>query len=94
VEIYLYRRRVSRTRISLRISACGREQRRGEDDKKVWEYQSALGYINKITTMFTAHIDSGNLAKIGGIVEGATTAEVQTNRNEMIAFNGSTELMS
>jgi hypothetical protein len=64
--------------------------------KRVWEYQSAMEWqwlVEKSASMFNAQVDAENLEEIDGIVEGMKAAGVSSTRDEMIAFNGSTELI-
>ena len=64
--------------------------------KRVWEYQSAMEWrwlVAKSAAMFNAQVDAENLAEIDGIVEGMNAAGDSSTRDELIALNGSTELM-
>jgi hypothetical protein len=65
-------------------------------ERKVWEYESAMEWswiVAQGVAMFTAHIDSENLAEIEGIVEGMTAAGKSTSREELITYNGSIDLI-
>jgi hypothetical protein len=61
---------------------------------RVWEYESAMEWdwlVRQSADMFTAKIDSENLAEIDGIAEGMAAAGMPMSRDELIAYNGSTE---
>jgi hypothetical protein len=61
---------------------------------KVWEYESAVEWpwlVRKSVELFEAKVDSENLAEMDGIVEGMLAAGVPMTREELIAYNGSTE---
>lgn len=63
---------------------------------KVWHYQTALDWkwlVQKGGELFTPKVDEENLAEIDGIVEGMKAAGVSTSRDEIVTYNGSTELM-
>ncbi len=65
--------------------------------KKVWEYQSAKDWswlVTKGTALLTAAIDSENLAEIEGITEGLHAAGVSISQDEVITYNGSSELLA
>jgi hypothetical protein len=62
----------------------------------VWNYQTALDWqwlVQKGGKMFTHKTDAENLEEIDGIVEGMKAAGVLTTRDEIVTYNGSTELM-
>jgi hypothetical protein len=62
----------------------------------VWHYQTALDWqwlVQKGGKMFTPKIDAENMEEIDGIVEGMKAAGVLTSRDEIVTYNGSTELM-
>ncbi|MCX6136665.1 MAG: C45 family autoproteolytic acyltransferase/hydrolase [Ignavibacteriales bacterium] len=64
--------------------------------KSVWEYQSGLEWewlVKRSAAMFNHLIDPENLEEIDGIVEGTNAAGDSTTRDEIVALNGSTELM-
>lgn len=66
------------------------------DMNVVWHYQTALDWqwlVQRGGKMFTSKIDPENLEEIDGIVEGCKAAGVLTSRDEMVTYNGSTELM-
>jgi hypothetical protein len=60
-----------------------------------WHYKTSLDWqwlVNKAGEMFTPKVDAEDLAEIDGIVDGMKTAGITTNRNEIVALNGSIEL--
>ena len=62
----------------------------------VWHYQTALDWqwlVQKGGKMFTSKVDAENMEEIDGIVEGMKAAGVLTSRDEIVTYNGSTELM-
>jgi len=64
--------------------------------KKVWEYQTATDWqwlVEKSSKMYTTKIDSENVAEIDGIVEGLKAANINTTRDELVAYNGWLELL-
>ena len=64
--------------------------------KKTWEYQTATEWswiVEKAAKMFTAKVDSENLAEIDGIAEGMGAVRVSTTRDELVAFNGWMDLL-
>jgi len=63
---------------------------------EVWHYQSALEWqwlVQKAGIMFTPKIDSENITELKGIVEGMKAANVKTNIDEIVTYNGYMELM-
>ena len=63
---------------------------------EVWHYQTALDWqwlVRKGGKMFTDKVDAENIEEIDGIVEGMKAAGVSTTRDEIVTYNGSTELM-
>jgi hypothetical protein len=63
---------------------------------EVWHYQSALDWdwlVQKAAVMFTPKIDNENILEIEGIVEGMKAVNVNTNLDEIVAYNGYMELM-
>ncbi|MGD0037819.1 MAG: C45 family peptidase [Bacteroidota bacterium] len=61
-----------------------------------WKYRSALEWqwlVKEAGNIFTAKIDTENLAEIDGIVEGMNAAGDSTTRDEIVAYNGFMELM-
>jgi hypothetical protein len=61
-----------------------------------WKYKSAMEWqwlVQEAGRMFTAKVDTENLAEIDGIVEGMNAAGDSTTRNEIVAYNGYMELM-
>jgi hypothetical protein len=63
---------------------------------EVWHYQTALDWqwlVQKGGRMFTPKTDAENLEEIDGMVEGMKAAGVLTTRDEIVTYNGSTELM-
>lgn len=63
---------------------------------EVWHYQSAMEWqwiVQKSAIMFTPKVDNENLAEIDGIVEGLKAAGVNSTRDEIVAYNGSIELL-
>jgi len=64
--------------------------------REVWHYQTALDWqwlVQKGGKMFNSKIDTENMEEIDGIVEGMKAAGVLTSRDEIVTYNGSTELM-
>ncbi|MGC1392047.1 MAG: C45 family peptidase [Bacteroidales bacterium] len=62
----------------------------------VWHYQTALDWqwlVQKGGKMFIPKTDSENIEEIDGIVEGMKAAGISTSRDEIVTYNGSTELM-
>jgi hypothetical protein len=63
---------------------------------EVWHYQTALDWqwlVLEGGKMFTPKTDKENLDEIDGIVEGMKAAGESTTRDEIVTYNGSTELM-
>jgi hypothetical protein len=63
---------------------------------ELWHYQSALDWewlVQKSAKLFTPKVDPENLAEIDGIVEGMKAAGVSSNRDELVAYNASFELL-
>ena len=63
---------------------------------EVWHYQTALDWqwlVQKGGRMFTPKTDAENMEEIDGMVEGMKAAGVLTTRDEIVTYNGSTELM-
>jgi hypothetical protein len=63
---------------------------------EVWYYQTALSWewlVQKAGIMFTPKVESENLAEIDGIVDGMRAAGINSNRDEIVAYNGYMELM-
>ena len=63
---------------------------------EVWQYQTALEWqwlVQKAGKMFTPKVDMENMTEIDGIVEGMKAAGVIMSRDEIVAYNGSEELM-
>ena len=61
----------------------------------VWNYETALDWqwlVQKGGKMFTPKVDEENLEEIDGIVEGMKAAGVVTTRDEIVTYNGFTEL--
>jgi hypothetical protein len=64
--------------------------------KTAWEYNTATEWswiLKKASEMYANKIDSENLAELGGIVEGAKFAGVQTSKEELIVSNSYYELL-
>jgi len=62
----------------------------------VWHYQTALDWqwlVDRSAKMFNARIDAENMEEMEGIVEGMKAAGILTTRNEIVAYNASTEFM-
>jgi len=62
---------------------------------EVWHYETALDWqwlVQKGSKMFNSKIDSENMEEIDGIVEGMKAAGVVTNRDEIVTYNGTSEL--
>ena len=63
---------------------------------EVWHYETALDWqwlVQKGSKMFNSKIDSENMEEIDGIVEGLKAAGVLTNRDEIVTYNGTSELI-
>jgi hypothetical protein len=66
------------------------------DMSEVWHYQTALDWqwlVERSARMFNPQIDAENMEEMEGIVEGMKAAGVSTTRDEIVAYNGSTEFM-
>ena len=64
--------------------------------RRVWEYQSAMTWnwlVEKSAALFKGKIDAENAAEIDGIIEGMAAAGVLMGRDELVAYNGSSELL-
>lgn len=64
--------------------------------RKVWYYQTALEWnwlVQKGGELFNSKIDAENMEEMDGIVEGMKAAGSITSRDEIVTYNGSTELM-
>ena len=64
--------------------------------RKAWYYQTALDWswlVQKGGELFTPKVDAENMEEIDGIVEGMKAAGSITSRDEIVTYNGSTELM-
>ena len=62
----------------------------------VWHYQTALDWqwlVDRSAKMFNSRIDAENMEEMEGIVEGMKAAGVPTTRDEILAYNASTEFM-
>jgi hypothetical protein len=63
---------------------------------EVWHYQTAMDWqwlVDRSAKMFNSKIDNENMAEMEGIVEGMKSAGVTTTRDEIVAYNASTEFM-
>jgi len=63
---------------------------------EIWHYQSALEWqwlVKKGSKMFIPEIDAENLAEMDGIVEGMKAAGINTDRDEIVTYNGYIELL-
>ncbi|MGD0782858.1 MAG: hypothetical protein ABSA30_08385, partial [Candidatus Aminicenantales bacterium] len=64
--------------------------------RRVWEYQSALKWswlVDEAAKLFKGKIDAENAGEIDGIIEGMSAAGIPLGRDELIAYNGSAELL-
>jgi hypothetical protein len=64
---------------------------------KVWYYQTGLDWkwlVQKGKELFTPKVDAENIAEMNGIVEGMKAAGSTTSLDELVTYNGSTELMN
>jgi hypothetical protein len=62
----------------------------------VWHYQTALDWqwlVDRSAKMFNSRIDAENMEEMEGIVEGMKAAGVPSTRDEIVAYNASTEFM-
>ena len=63
---------------------------------QVWHYQTAMEWqwmVRKSAEMFNPHIDAENMEEMDGIVEGMKAAGELSTRDEIVAYNASTEFM-
>lgn len=63
---------------------------------EVWYYQTAMDWqwlVDRSAKMFNSKIDIENMTEMEGIVEGMKSAGVTTTRDEIVAYNASTEFM-
>lgn len=63
---------------------------------EVWHYQTAMDWqwlVDRSAKMFNSKIDKENMTEMEGIVEGMKSAGVTTTRDEIVAYNASTEFM-
>jgi len=61
---------------------------------KVWYYETALDWqwmVERSARMFNPKIDPENMEEMEGIVEGMKAAGEEVTRDEIVAYNGSTE---
>jgi hypothetical protein len=61
---------------------------------KVWYYETALNWqwmVERSARMFNPKIDPENMEEMEGIVEGMKAAGEDVTRDEIVAYNGSTE---
>ena len=61
---------------------------------KVWYYETALDWqwmVERSARMFNPKIDTENMEEMEGIVEGMKAAGEDVTRDEIVAYNGSTE---
>ena len=61
---------------------------------KVWYYETALDWqwmVERSAGMFNPKIDAENMEEMEGIVEGMKAAGEDVTRDEIVAYNGSTE---
>jgi hypothetical protein len=62
----------------------------------VWHYQTSLDWqwlVDRSAKMFNSRIDAENMEEMEGIVEGMKAAGIPTTRDEIVAYNASTEFM-
>lgn len=62
----------------------------------VWHYQTSLDWqwlVDRSAKMFNSRIDAENMEEMEGIVEGMKAAGVPATRDEIVAYNASTEFM-
>jgi hypothetical protein len=63
---------------------------------EVWHYQTAMDWqwlVDRSAKMFNSLIDEENMAEMEGIVDGMKAAGFTTTRDEIVAYNASTEFM-
>jgi hypothetical protein len=61
---------------------------------RVWQYETALDWqwmVQKSAEIFNSKIDAENMEEMEGIVEGMKAAGEIVTRDEIVAYNGSTE---
>jgi len=61
---------------------------------EVWHYQTAMSWewmVTRSAELFNSKIDAENMAEMEGIVEGMKAAGVSSTRDEIVAYNASTE---
>src|SRR5208282_4096833 len=61
-----------------------------------WEHGSSMDWpwlVSRAAAMFVSRIDAENLAEIDGMAEGMRTAGCAVSRDDLIAYNGSIELI-
>jgi hypothetical protein len=66
------------------------------DMSEVWHYQTALDWqwlVRKGAKILTPKTDAENIKEMDGIVEGMKAAGMITTLDEIVTYNGSTELM-
>jgi hypothetical protein len=64
---------------------------------KVWHYQTAMDWswlVERSAKMFNPKIDNENMEEMEGIVEGMKAAGESITRDEIVAYNGSTDFMN
>src|SRR5512133_1552919 len=63
---------------------------------RVWNYQTAMDWqwlVRRSALMFNQYIDSENMEEMQGIADGMKAAGQTTSRDEIVAYNASTEFM-
>jgi hypothetical protein len=63
---------------------------------EVWHYQTAMDWqwlVERSAKMFNSRIDDENMAEMEGIAEGMKAAGEAATRDEIVAYNASTEFM-
>ena len=63
--------------------------------RRCWEHQTGTTWeslLAKSATFFVPGVDAENLQELAGMAEGLAAAGVATTRDELVAYNGSTEL--
>jgi hypothetical protein len=63
---------------------------------RVWNYQTAMDWrwlVQRSALMFNQYIDSENMEEMQGIADGMKAAGQTTSRDEIVAYNASTEFM-
>jgi hypothetical protein len=64
---------------------------------RVWYYQTGIDWkwlVGKGGELFTPKVDAENIAEMNGMVEGMKAAGSFTSLDELVTYNGSTELMN